>query len=227
MTEFDYDVKNRKALVPSARRKKNGLKSKKCTLPHEHMTKGELNKLNSAVVTINMNKPYTVGMLRLATKELQAEYIQNLRTKFKASTRMLGQMLGIGQPSVLNYLRSIGIKLDKKTAFHPTKADREAWELFLSNATKKEVEIPAQTEEIKPEPQKPQATESKPIENEKPVQPVIMAQTKRLVPVEGMLEYSGTVREICEALVFTLGADTVMNVSVRFNKQEELKCSEN
>lgn len=219
MTEFDYDVKSRKALVPSARRRKCGSKSKKCTLPMDYKTKGELNKLNGDVISISMNKPYDINTLFKASRDVQIEYIQNLRTQYRASTRMLSTVLGVSQPTILRYLHSLGISHDRDTAPHPRKIDRVAFERFL----KQEDATPVEVVEVEEE-----EVESAHVANaneDKVVKPVVMSGWNGLVPDMGDLEYSGTVREICEALVYTLGADSRMNITVRFNKEVELKCS--
>lgn len=38
MTDFDYDVKQRRELARAAKYRKRGSKSKKCTLPSDYLT---------------------------------------------------------------------------------------------------------------------------------------------------------------------------------------------
>ena len=110
MTDFDYEVKQKKSLVPSARRRKGGSKSKKCSLPSDNLTEAEKRKLNGPVCTVKMGQPMTWAELKGLPDTLRRPYLQNLVDTYEASWRMLGDMLGVSQVTAGNELRRLGIQ---------------------------------------------------------------------------------------------------------------------
>ena len=54
---FNQEVRERSRIKQGAHHKKNGSKSKKCTLPSDYMTTRQKNKMNGATMTLKMNEP--------------------------------------------------------------------------------------------------------------------------------------------------------------------------
>lgn len=212
MTEFDYDVKNRKALVPSARRKKNGCYSKKCTLPSDYMTERELKKMNGEVISINFGKAYSFKELNQFPLDLQREYVQNLRTKYCMSIRMFCMMSNVGEVTASKYFKDkLGLKLDK--GLQASQKQRREFRQFagLDQDEPQQVEHESQQEE--------QVKESVAPQTEHKVEPKPEAPAKSWTwnpPLAAKLAYHGSTRDICEALISALGASSVGRFEIAF-----------
>lgn len=91
-------------------RKINGSKSKKCTLPHERLTKKERESMNGEVKTYNVGKPMNWLTFKGMPLDLQKQYIRRLQLTFSANDAMLADMFGISRPTVALYRnRELGV----------------------------------------------------------------------------------------------------------------------
>lgn len=206
-TEFDRDVRERKSLVASARRKKNGLKSRKCTLPSDYMTKKEIESMNGELESINLNKPYGWEQLTRFPETLQREYIHSLRERFGVTTTMLAEMLGVGNSTANRFMRRLGFPVSAHNS-RATSKQRIAFDAFINRKEAVAVEVEAVAEQtVEPEP--------KPVVDER------RQQTAFASPLSATLSYSGRVRDICEALVYALGADSEGEFEIMFNRRED------
>lgn len=155
MTDFDYEVKQKKSLVPSARHRKGGSKSKKCYLPSDNLTEAQKRKLNGPVYTVKMDRPMTWEELRRLPDTLRRQYLTNLIDTYGASHRMLGEMLGVSRTAVSHELNRLGISTtgNLKNAKQGPRAERRKamWAAFCNgvvgggNAVK-----PGENEQIEP-----------------------------------------------------------------------------
>lgn len=101
---FNQDVLERSKMKTGARHKKNGCKSKKCTLPSDHLTPSQKKKLNGEVMTIKMNEPYrNWKQFKKLNMSLQAEYIRNLITNYGARSMDIASMFGIAPTTFATY----------------------------------------------------------------------------------------------------------------------------
>lgn len=106
---FIQTVRDRKATAHSARYKKNGSKSRKCTLPSDYLTPAEKRRRNSAVQTYTMNVPHTKKELNAWPEDMQHEYIKSIIDRFNPSNRALGEMLGCGETTACMYVHKLGL----------------------------------------------------------------------------------------------------------------------
>ena len=155
MTEFDFEVRQKKSLVPSARRKINGSRSKKCSLPSDYLKKGDLKKLNGEPKQYNLSAPMKWAEFKEVPHDLQREYLTGLREKYRASSAMLAEMLGVSAWTVLNYCdQYLGEHFlgTRQTRMHPRKKDLDAFRAWLDThrcaAETTKPEIQPQTEPI-------------------------------------------------------------------------------
>ncbi len=208
MTEFDYDVKERKSLVASARHKKNGSKSRKCPLSTDYMKRKDWEKLNGEVISLNFNQPHSREELRKLPVSLQRDYIKSLLERFNVSTRMLAEMFKCSQRAVYLYIEKIGLQDNfTKNKKRPKDYQRDAWNVLLDGRmpayevsnTESELEQEVQ-EEIKPE-----------AKNERP-------DCKTLFPIDASLVYNGRLEDVCKALIYALGPDTVGRFHITYDK---------
>lgn len=82
---FNQTIKERKAMAIESRHKINGCKSKKCTLPHENLTRKELEKMNGEVITLDLNHFYTWDEFLTFSEESKTDYIEHIIKKYSAS----------------------------------------------------------------------------------------------------------------------------------------------
>lgn len=82
---FNQTVKERKTMAIGSRHKVNGSKSKKCTLPHENLTRKELEKMNSEITTIDMNHFYTWDEFLTFSEQSKCDYIEHIIKKYSVS----------------------------------------------------------------------------------------------------------------------------------------------
>lgn len=96
-TEFvaRQTISERKSIARQARAKKNGSKSKRCSLPSDNMTKSEWKKRNGEMITVKLNEKMEYGMFKSLPKSLQAEYLNNLVDKYEARQKDIAEMFGI------------------------------------------------------------------------------------------------------------------------------------
>ena len=118
---FIQTVRDRKAVAHSARYKKNGSKSRKCTLPSDYLTPAEKRRRNSAVQAYTMNEPHTKKELNTWPEDLQREYIKGIIDQFHPSNKDLGLMLGTAETTTCMYVRKLGLK----NPIRPTPGERE------------------------------------------------------------------------------------------------------
>ena len=104
---FREDVKIRSKIKQSAIHKKNGSKSKKCTLPSDYLTASQKKKMNGECYSLKMNEPITDWKyFRSFPENLQVEYLNNLIKNYGARGCDLAQMLGISAPALYAVCKS-------------------------------------------------------------------------------------------------------------------------
>ena len=156
MTDFDYEVKQKKSLVPSARHRKGGSKSKKCYLPSDNLTEAQKRKLNGPVYTVKMDRPMTWGELKGLPDTLRKQYLTGLIDTYEASQRMLGDMLGVSQATAGTELRRLGVQSGPahgRESHGPVAERRKAmWEAFCNGVVGGGNAVnPTENEQIEPE----------------------------------------------------------------------------
>ena len=75
---FNQTSRERKSASRGAFAKKNGSKSKKCTLPSDYLTPAEKKKLNGKAETYDLSKPMKWKEFTSMPHDLRAEYIKKL-----------------------------------------------------------------------------------------------------------------------------------------------------
>lgn len=168
MTDFDYDVMQKKRTAAGAYHRKGGSKSRKCTLPSDHLTEAQKRKLNGPVITVNLNQPIGWQEFKaLNSDSLKKSYLINLLNTYKPSARMLGEMLGVSLPTVTKELRRLGLPVNTNSPlYHGSeefKTKRAMWAAFCNGVVgggddpnliknKANEQIEAQDEQIESEP---------------------------------------------------------------------------
>ena len=143
MNDFYAYVREQKSLVPSARRRKCGSKSRSCTLPSDHMTMKQWKERNGNMVVFNLDKPTSWAEFSAVSKETQKMYIQKLRDTYDVRPVNIADMLGISYSSFHRVAKDLGVDFNSGRI----KKDNEAaWNAFLSGSHAQD-EQPASQEE--------------------------------------------------------------------------------
>lgn len=205
MNDFDYDVKQKKALIPSARKRVNGSKSKRCTLPSDHLTPAQRKKLNGPVCTYSLNQPMKWQQFKDMPEDLQEEYIRNLRERYTVSQTELGRMFGVSTRTVVKHIAKRGYS-NLFTSKRMNSDERFAWRQFCTGV--------AGTEDTQPE-----ELTAEPEQEEVPVVGYLDA-----VLQSGALQLQGDGECISAAIAQLLaGREAEVSIAFRFtNKKEEI-----
>lgn len=111
MTDFDYDVMQKKRIASGDRHRKRGSKTKYCGLPSDHMTQAQWKKKNGEVKTMNLNEPMSWASFKEMSNDLQREYVQKLVDRFHCNMRDFSYMFGVKPPTVSNYFKLAGVEM--------------------------------------------------------------------------------------------------------------------
>lgn len=133
MTDFDYEVMQKKRTASGAFHKKGGSKSKRCTMPSDYLTPAQKKKLNGPTHELNLNQSLTWAEYKcIPTDSLKKTYLLNLMNTYKPSAQMLHRMFGCAATTVTAELRRQGLPVGKKGTKKPTKEQNAMWEAFCN-----------------------------------------------------------------------------------------------
>lgn len=131
MTDFDYDVLQKKRIATGAYHRKGGSKSKRCSLPSDHLTEAQKRKLNGPVTSVNLNQPITWKDFKPLSDELKKKYLMNLINTYRPSAPMLGEMFGVSNNTVNLELHRLGLPTGKSGG-KKSSAAKSMWEAFCN-----------------------------------------------------------------------------------------------
>lgn len=103
---FNQTAKERKSAGTGAFHKKNGAKSKHCTLPSDYLTPAQKRKLNGPTVTWQMNSFYSYPEFKAMPDDIQEAYLVTIINKYKVGvTAIAKELFGITGPGLYAYMR--------------------------------------------------------------------------------------------------------------------------
>ena len=104
---FQEDIRNRSIVKKGAIHKKNGSKSKRCTLPSDFLSAAQKRKKNGECVQMRMGEPIRDWkVFRSYPENLQAEYLNNLIDNYGARGCDLAEMFDISSPALYAVCKS-------------------------------------------------------------------------------------------------------------------------
>lgn len=136
MNDFERDVRQKGRIAAGARCRKAGSKSRRCTLPHEHLTPAQLRGRNGRVRVFRMNRPMDAAAWSAMPEDLQKEYIRALRRRYHVSQPRLAEMLGLSRGALKERLTALG--LWDSGGHGMSAAQVRAWERWLGLDEEKE-----------------------------------------------------------------------------------------
>jgi hypothetical protein len=113
VTDFEYDVMQKKRLSRGAYHKKNGSKSRRCTLPSDYLTAAQRKELNGDVKEYNLSKPMSWEAFKAMPLDLQQDYVNRVQSRFGVGvTTMSRDLFGLSGTALRQYLKRAGLKSD-------------------------------------------------------------------------------------------------------------------
>lgn len=143
MTDFEYDVLQKKRIAQNARRRKCGSKSRYCGLPSDRLTPKQWKERNGRCMTMNLNQPMTWEDFSQLSDSMQKEYLQHLIDTYHVGCPAMGKMFGCSQSNVFRRASQLGVTLAPVKGRQP-KSIQENWRQFLSESILEELPDSAQ-----------------------------------------------------------------------------------
>ena len=109
MNDFDYDVLQKKRTAAGARHMKRGSRSKRCSLPSDHLTPAQLKRRNGPVSTYKLDEPMRWDEFKEMPVDLQKRYLTNLVETYGATNEMLGDMFYVHPTHVGAVKKALGV----------------------------------------------------------------------------------------------------------------------
>ena len=109
MNDFDYDVLQKKRTAAGARHMKRGNRSKRCSLPSDHLTPAQLKRRNGPVSTYKLDEPMKWDDFKAMPVDLQKQYLTNLVETYGATNEMLGDMFYVHPTHVGAVKKALGV----------------------------------------------------------------------------------------------------------------------
>ena len=109
MNDFDYDVLQKKRAAAGARHMKRGSRSKRCSLPSDHLTPAQLKRRNGPVSTYKLDAPMRWDDFKDMPVDLQKQYLTNLVETYGATNEMLGDMFYVHPTHVGAVKKALGV----------------------------------------------------------------------------------------------------------------------
>lgn len=219
MTDFEYDVKEKKRIASGAYHQKKGSKSRKCTLPHELLTPAQRKKLDGPVLTYAINKPMSWEEFKSLPLDLQQDHLDFLQNRFDIGVNTVSALVfGLSHAALRYHCARKGLSFQAKPGT-VNAAKREAIAKWLAREETAPAEetvapiLPAEDSVEEPEPET-ETEEKKRID---------LSDLPQLL-CGGEVRMSGRASELLPALVSLLGGnDAYMSVHFRFASDKEEK----
>lgn len=130
MNDFEFDVREKKRIAAGARHRKQGSRSRRCTLPHELLTPAQLRRKNGAVRVFQLSRPMDAAAWEAMPEDLQRRYIERLRQRYNVGAVRLAAMLGLPREALRLRLEQLGLWDGRVRRMRAEQV--EAWERWLS-----------------------------------------------------------------------------------------------
>lgn len=134
MSAFTQDVVQRKDLARQSRHRKNGSKSKKCSLPSDKITQKQWKDRCGELMVYKLGEPMSWERFKAMPLTHQTEYIVGLQEKYGATCRVLSDMFDITPSTLHKHVKNNGLDVNFRRGTNMTYEQHTAWKLFLDGA---------------------------------------------------------------------------------------------
>lgn len=135
MNDFDFDVMQKKRIARGSAHMKRGSKSRKCSLPSDHLTPAQLKRRNGPMSTYNLSAPMTWEQFKKMPMDLQQSYIDSVQARFNVSgARISEDLFHMTGANLRVYASKTGLKYSTaRKGYKLTDAEMEVWNKWLTN----------------------------------------------------------------------------------------------
>ena len=133
MNVFDAEVRERKRLASNARHKKNGSKSKRCSLPTDHMTEKQWKERCGQVMEYKLNEPIPWAVFKAYPKDIQEMYIKNMVDKYHVTASDLGRLFGCHYGTVSRFCQQHGLQVPFAAGRRMSPEEKAAFQRLLAH----------------------------------------------------------------------------------------------
>lgn len=216
MTDFDYEVYQKKRIAYGARHRVCGSKSTKCSLPSDNLTKKQWKERCGEMVSYNMSKPMTWEVFCKLPSETQKEYLLYLIDRYSVSAREISKMLNISPSYFSRYCSSnnVGVKFQSKKV--PESAKQVFEDFCRGKVTETENKPQAEPIPTADEPPVEQEENSAVVEAEEVKVAPTMAMTDFALSFEGPFDANA----IRNSLNFILPKGTYAKIEIKCTVQQ-------
>ena len=225
---FISDVKEKGSIGRSARnRKTHAGKGGRVRLPHDNLSKKELQKMNGECKSFRLNEPMSWQEFKAMPDDIQITYIKLLREKFDVPDVELYKMFGTDKDTLSRYFKKLNLRVPRKNVHRNWK--KEEWFAWVNGVEK--LITPVIEEEPTEEPiQEPVITSEEPevfseedLPWNKPDPIPVVEYTpyqKTAVPNNGSMNFTCPANQALNTLAQLLG-ETNVSISVMWRVVEE------
>lgn len=140
---FFSDMKEKKTTARSARNKRTHCgKGGRVRLPHDNLTKKELQKMNGECKSYRLNDPVKWDEFKAMPDDIKATYIKLIRQKFNPPNTMIAQMMGVSEMKVRRELKKLGLEAIQRSG--RMKLDKEGFYAWMHGVDKLPTPVPAE-----------------------------------------------------------------------------------
>ena len=147
MTDFEYDVLQKKKAARGSFHKVSGARSKKCSLPTDYMSARQLKNMNGDVHTVELGKPISYTEFKKLPESLGIEYITHIIKTYKANYTWISEMFGCSVGTVRNILSAPPYNIKIKRGGRNSDIARKEWLEFISGDDTKVSETASESSE--------------------------------------------------------------------------------
>ena len=214
--EYLFHLSQREHKHSGAFHKRNGSKSKKCSLPSDNLTAKQRKELNGPMKTYNLKKPMSWEEFKSLPNDLKKEYLLFLNRTYHASARRIAEMFGVPKNTLYYYVNSF--MSDPRFTLVGFRKPTWEWELFKIGARPvvEEVTEPTENEEapVPAEPTLLDQIDAVLVESEAPVAEAPKEKTKpALVVSEINMTAVGTAEDLAFLLKSSLKPEQLYKLS--------------
>lgn len=212
---FQQTSRERKRIGAGAYARKNGSRTRKCTLPSDNMTAGQIKKRNGEIMQYKLNQPMKWKEFKSMPEDLQKEYIQKLASEKKARAIDIAEMLGVHKNYFSKHARTLFQGETPFTRTHQVNQSQEWRDFIEGNITTPEER---KNEEVNSLEERSEEAETA---NERVKQPKNAETTERMKIKKGYICYEGRPQEVFSKLILGLNPEQTYGFEILFYAQEE------
>ena len=132
VTDFEYDVMQKKRIASQARYRRTHTGKGGCHLSSDYLTHKQWKERCGPVVTCSLNRPIPWKDFRKLSKPTQEKYIQTLHDRFHANATSLAAMFGVTPQTVRRLVSDNGFNVRFSRGRSMSKQQSAVWERFCS-----------------------------------------------------------------------------------------------